>query len=120
MINSIQAVYTLWDGRLLEGPVHGGEGGSLSVFRLDSNEYLTGFSGRYGTNIDSIAIRTNRRTSQVFGGSGGNAIFQINAPAGNQAIGLRGRSSNYLNAIGLNYTLINRSRHRVDRLTGQR
>jgi hypothetical protein len=114
-IIAIQAVYTLWDGRLLEGPVHGGEGGSLSVLRLDADEYIIGFSGRSGAHIDSLSIRTNKRTSQVFGGGGGGEIFDINVPAGSQTIGFRGRSSGYLNAIGLNYATIDRPSRRRDR-----
>jgi hypothetical protein len=112
VINAIQAVYALRDGSLLEGQIHGKEGGSLTVFALDPKEYVTGFSGKYGIYINSLSIWTNRRTSQVFGGSGGQGIFSVNVPAGNQAIGFRGRSGSYLDAIGLNYAHIEQPRHR--------
>ncbi len=104
VIDSIQAVYTLADGRLVEGPIHGGRGGSRSVFYLDSDEYITGFSGRSGDYIDSLTIQTNKRTSQVFGGRGGNKAFNVNVPAGARAVGFAGRSGEYLDAIGLTYT----------------
>ncbi len=109
-IDAIQAVYVLQDGRLLEGPVHGGLGGNSSVFRLDPDEYIVGISGRFGLYIDSISIQTNKRSSQVFGGPGGSRNFQISVPQGNQAIGFAGRSGKYLDAIGLNYTTVSDDR----------
>jgi hypothetical protein len=111
-INAIQAVYILPDGRLLEGPVHGGQGGSSSVFHLDANEYIIGFSGRAGRYINSLFIQTNKRRSQVFGVGGGPRIFNAKIPAGNQAVGFAGRSSDYLDAIGLNYATIYTPRRR--------
>jgi hypothetical protein len=109
-IDSIQAVYTLPDGSLLEGPLHGGRGGSNGVFRLDPDEYITGFSGRSGLYIDSLIIQTNKRRSQVFGGSGGSRVFSIAVPAGNRAIGFAGRSGDYLDSIGLTYAPIGSER----------
>jgi hypothetical protein len=120
-IDSIQAVYLLQDGRTFEGPVHGGRGGNLSVFRLEPGEYITGFSGRYGDYLDSLIIRTNQRTSQTFGGRGGSRNFAINVPAGNQVSSLTGRSGEYLDAIGLLYSPVDtlsqprRPRFRADR-----
>jgi len=105
-INAIQAAYILPDGRLFEGPVHGGGGGRLNVFPLDSNEYVIGISGRYGDHIDSLSIQTNKRTSQVFGRPEGNGILMIKIPAGNKVVGVAGRSGTYLNAIGLNYATV--------------
>ena len=121
-IDSIQAVYTLQDGRLLEGPIHGGGGGSPNVFRLDTNEYITGLSGRYGEYIDSLSIQTNMRTSQVFGGRGGSQTFGAKVPAGNRAIGFLGRSGEYLDAIGLLYapTTTQQRQNRPNRFRIQR
>jgi hypothetical protein len=103
-IDGIQAVYTLSDGRALEGPVHGGTGGRMTLFRLDSGEYITGISGRYGEVVDSLTLQTNKRSSQAFGGRGGDRNFSFQVPTGNQAIGFTGRAGRYLDAIGLNYT----------------
>jgi len=102
-IDGIQLVYTLQDGSTFEGPHHGGGGGTSSVFKLDSNEYIVGISGRCGEYIDSLIIRTNKRTSPQFGGNGGRNQYSIAVPSGNQAAGLIGRSGRYLDAIGLSY-----------------
>jgi hypothetical protein len=102
-VDRIQLVYTLRDGSVLEGDPHGGSGGSRNVFNLEPGEYITGISGRYGDYIDGLTIRTNKRTSQRFGGSGGGRDFNITVPSGYQAVGLVGRAGGYLDAIGLAY-----------------
>lgn len=114
-VDAIQAVYTLRDGSILEGPLHGGRGGNIRVFRLDPDEYITAITGRYGRFIDSITIQTNKRTSQVFGGSGGDRNFRISVPPGNQVVGFVGRAAQYLDAIGLNYTSAERPPQRQRR-----
>jgi hypothetical protein len=53
--------------------------------------------------VDSFRIHTNRRTSQVFGGRGGDRDFRIDVPDGNRATGFTGRSGEYVDAIGLTY-----------------
>ncbi len=102
-LDSIQAIYVLPDGRYMEGTRHGGGGGSIRSFRLDSDEYITGLSGRYGQYVDSIQIHTNKRSSQLFGGSGGGRDYRIDVPVGNQAVGFFGRAGNALDAIGLTF-----------------
>jgi hypothetical protein len=119
-IDSIQAIYTLQEGTLYEGPVHGGNGGRSFVFRLDQDEYVTGISGRYGSNIDSIVIITNKRTSQKFGGNGGDRNFTINVPANYQAVGFIGRSGEYLDAVGLAYSSLQNSPRRGNRFRSRR
>jgi len=103
LIDSVQFTYSLPNGTTTSGARHGGSGGRTSTFQLADDEYITGISGRYGDSLDSIRIQTNKRTSQLYGGSGGNRDFQISIPAGNQAVGLIGRSGEYLDAIGLVY-----------------
>lgn len=105
-IDSVQMIYTLGDGRTFEGPVHGGGSGRVRVFRLGSDEHITGISGRHGDFIDSLVFHTNKRTSPTYGGGGGNRSFRIFVPSGNQAIGFVGRSADYLDAVGLQYTPI--------------
>ena len=102
-IDGVQAVYVLPDGRYVEGEPHGGSGGESDVFRLDSDEYITGLSGRCGDHIDSMVIHTNKRTSQMFGGRGGRSDFRIDIPSGSQAVGFAGRAGDYVDAIGLTY-----------------
>jgi len=100
-IDSIQMNYELPDGRTTMGPRHGGPGGRQNTFRLDSDEYITGISGRYAKYIDSIRIQTNKRTSPTYGGSGGERDYRIDVPNQSQAVGFTGRSGNFLDAIGL-------------------
>jgi hypothetical protein len=105
-IDGIQAIYTLRDGRTQEGPYHGGRGGRRNVFRLDSDEYVIALSGRYGINVDSIAIQTNKRTSPVYGGGGGDRDFKIEVPSGFMGTAFCGRSGEMIDAIGLVYERI--------------
>jgi hypothetical protein len=102
-IDAVQAVYALPDGRRVEGPQHGGRGGKMSTFLLDSDEYVTAISGRYGDQVDSLVIQTNKRTSQRFGGRGGREDYWIKVPSGSQAAGFTGRAGEYIDAIGLTY-----------------
>ena len=110
LVDSIQMIYMLPDGRIVEGQRHGGSGGNAYSFPLETNEYIIGISGRYGDRIDSVRIQTNRRTSQLFGGRGGNRDFRVNVPGGCQAIGFAGRAGQYLDAIGLTYMQFARGR----------
>jgi hypothetical protein len=111
-VDVIQAVYVDGNGRLVEGARHGGGGGRVTVFRLDPDEYVTGLSGRHGDVIDSLRIHTNRRTSELFGGSGGERDFRIDVPSGRQAVGFTGRAGRYLDAIGLTHGTITDFRRR--------
>lgn len=102
-LDSIQMIYSLPNGRPLEGARHGGNGGRAASFRLDPGEYIVGLSGRCGQYVDSLRIQTNRRTSEIFGGRGGDVEYRIDVPDGNQVTGFMGRSGEYLDAIGLTY-----------------
>jgi hypothetical protein len=106
MVDSVQMVYGLIDGSTVVGPLHGGSGGGLNSFRLDADEYIIGLSGRYGRNLDSLRIITNKRTSQIYGGRGGNNDLRIDVPSGYLVIGFAGRSGVYVDAIGLTYAPI--------------
>ena len=103
-IDAVQMVYDLPDGSTVEGQRYGGSGGRLRVFRLDSDEYITGISGRYGTYVESLRIQTNKKTSPLYGGPGGARSFQTDVPSGSQAIGFIGRAGQYIDAIGLTHT----------------
>jgi hypothetical protein len=102
-IDSVQMIYSFPGGRPVEAARHGGEGGRRGSFRLEQGEYIIGLSGRCGKYLDSLRIHTNRRTSQLFGGSGGEQDFRIDVPDESQATGFVGRSGKYLDAIGLAY-----------------
>ncbi len=100
-IESVQTVYVSADGRTVEGARHGGSAGRQRVFRLDPDEYVTGITGRYDTVVHSLQIRTNKKTSPLYGGPGGDSYFQVQVPAGSRAVGFAGRSGDQLDAIGL-------------------
>jgi|GEM_PF-3309316 len=80
-IDRLQFIWQTASGTLVNGPVHGGTGGTSYKFTLDSDEYITEFKGKYGdTYIDSLTIVTNKRESQVYG-TGGNHDYSITMPA---------------------------------------
>ena len=107
-VESVQFIYGLSDGRTAEGPRHGGggRGSREQVFRLDTDEYVVGLSGRYGDTIDSLSIQTNKRVSQTFGGSGGDRDYSVSVPAGHKAVGFAGRAGTSLDAIGLTHASV--------------
>jgi hypothetical protein len=105
-IDSVQMIYDLPDGSTVEGQRRGGSGGRQRIFRLDSDEYITGISGRYGTVVYSLQIQTNKKTSPLYGGSGGSDTFRIEVPSGSQVVGFVGRAGQYIDAIGLTHTRI--------------
>jgi hypothetical protein len=107
-VDAMQFVYMLGDGRTVMGPLHGGPGGQLGVFRLDPDEYLIGAAGRAGDYVDSIQFLTNKRTSPAFGGNGGRREFRVDVPDNTQAIGLAGRGGQYLDAVGLTFAPLRR------------
>lgn len=107
-VDSVQLVYMLRDGRTVVGPQHGGDGGALSVFHLDADEYLVGISGHTGSYIDSIQFQTNKRTSLLFGGHGGGRDFHVDVPPNAQVMGFTGRAGEYLDAIGLTFAPLRR------------
>jgi len=100
-IDAIQIWYEMPDGRIIFGQRYGGPNGKETVFRLDSNEYITGISGRYGDYLDSITVKTNKRTSPRFGGAGGKRDYRLDVAQGSQTVGFVGRSGQYIDAIGL-------------------
>jgi hypothetical protein len=106
-VDGIQAVYRLRDGSLLEAPFHGGRGGGSNVFTLEADEYIIALSGRHGTNIDSLQIHTNKRSSPLYGGTGGKQQYRIDVASGYQGIAFAGRAGRYIDAIGLNYAPVN-------------
>lgn len=116
VIDRLQIVYETPEGDLVDGPSHGGPGGTLSIVTLDPDEYITGITGTYanypgvGTVIWSLAFITNKRTTTTFGLTGTAGSYSFEVPAGtatesHMCVGFTGRanSSRYVDAIGLAY-----------------
>lgn len=101
VIEAIQLVYTGAEGVTEWLPRIGGPGGNEVVFTLDDDEYVTGISGRAGWYVDSLRFHTNKRTSEIVGGEGGDQEYAYMAPEGSEVAGLIGRAERYLDAIGI-------------------
>ncbi len=101
VLNALQMDYTR--GNNVSGSTSpiGGLGGEHHVFYLDSDEYLTGISGRAGWYIDSIRFHTNKRISPTYGGVGGERAFTFEAKNGYEIGGFFGRSAWYIDALGI-------------------
>jgi Jacalin-like lectin domain len=103
LIDAVQITHESAGGARHPFPRHGGGGGELYVFTLDSNEYITGISGRYGSRVDSLRIHTNLQTSPLYGGTGGFAEYHYEVPPGTEIVGFYGRSGAVMDAIGVLY-----------------
>ena len=100
-IDAIQIIYEKSNGTTHENPIHGGNGGKEHLFMLDDDEFITSITGRFGSEIDSLTIQTNKRTSIGYGGSGGGSVYSYIAPEGNEISGFLGRSGDRIDAIGV-------------------
>ena len=99
-VNALQLIYTDADGNIGELRPVGGLSGQLQVFTLEDGEYLTGISGRSGWYIDSLKFNTNKRSSETYGGTGGETYFQIDAPKNTELAGFYGRADWHLDQLG--------------------
>jgi hypothetical protein len=99
LLDAIQAIYKLADGRILTGPWHGGTGGDPTGFVLAEDEFITEISGRAGRYVDQISITTNLRTYGPFGGNGGDVWSFPSSTIG----GIFGRSGQLIDQIGFFY-----------------
>lgn len=101
-IDSIQIIHKTPQGVEHAFPKHGGEGGTLNIFTLGDNEHIIAISGRYGEFIDSLRIHTDLpRSSPTYGGPGGEADFNYEAPDGTEIAGFYGRAGDLIDAIGV-------------------
>lgn len=100
-LDAIQIVLEASAGDRFAMPAHGGNGGTLEIFTLDSDEFITGISGRYGSKVDCIRIQTNKQSSPTWGGAGGDADFTYLAPSGSAIGGFVGRAGDEIDAIGV-------------------
>ncbi|SRR6266699_2875752 len=104
-IDQLQAIYrNPMNGRLAPGPTHGGNGGLLTVITLNAGEFITEISGRTGSFVDSLMLKTNQgRIFRYLGGDGGPNPFRfhLDIRSGEEIFGFSGRSGQFLDAIGV-------------------
>jgi len=100
-LNAIGLSYKL-NGQITDLPMHGGNGGTLSEFTIEDDEYITSLSGRYDRVVNSLVIQTNKRTSSQYGGNGGSTDYKLHIQYPKQElVGFLGRSGLLLDAIGI-------------------
>ena len=125
-----------WRDSTVDGPsrvgllgMHGGPGGKRHEIHLQDGEFVEQISGKHGTYVDSVKIRTSRKiypeasvepgessgeagsasidsgvesaVEQRYGGEGGSVSFSYTAPKGYQIIGICGRAGQLLDALGV-------------------
>lgn len=100
-IDAIQIIHEIPGRGSMRFRSHGGEGGRVSRFTLNNDEYIKAIEGRYGRFVDSIRIYTNRRSSARYGGTGGTVSYYYEAPAGFEIVGFHGHSGRYVDSIGV-------------------
>jgi predicted flap endonuclease-1-like 5' DNA nuclease len=100
-VDGLQLVYSEPDGALVEMAHLGGRGGLHHTLTLDADEYLTSISGRCGRYIDSIRLQTNKRTTDRYGGSGGEDEYHFEAAAGREIAGFIGRGDWFIDQLGV-------------------
>lgn len=100
-INAIGLSYKL-NGQIIDLPMHGGDGGTLSEFAIEDDEYITSLIVRWTDYVRFLAIVTNKRRQEY-----GNVnipsyeyAFDIEHPK-QELVGFQGRSGLFLDAIGV-------------------
>lgn len=83
-------------------PIGGSGGTDQPPLNLDPDEYIISLSGTSGTNVDSLAIHTNKGKVLQCGGGGGEPFGypQFN---GHEICGFFGRAGSLIDAIGVVY-----------------
>jgi hypothetical protein len=104
-IDQLQVVYrNPTNGHVVSGPVHGGNGGQLTVITLNAGEFIAEINGRTGSFVDSLLVKTNQgRIFSNLGGDGGPNPFRfhLGVGSGEEIFGFFGRSGQFLDAIGV-------------------
>jgi Jacalin-like lectin domain len=99
-IDAVGLSYEL-NGKVVDMPMHGGSGGSLTEFNIASGDYIVGISGTYAAKVDSLIIQTNNNQYSVrYGGTGGSASYCYTLSPNLEMVGFLGRSGSEIDAIG--------------------
>jgi hypothetical protein len=102
-IDAFKVEYVDPDGRLVETPRIGGNGGQESNMTFADDEFITEVVARYGGYIDKLVIKTNKRPQGLaFGGGGGNGEKTWTVRSNDERIvSFWGRSGAYIDALGI-------------------
>lgn len=96
----IDAVGVAWTNDPDDIETHGGTGGTLDTIELGSDEVVVDISGRRGSKVDSLVIRTNKSVYD-YGGGGGGSPFHYSIVPGLVLAGFNGRAGSEVDAIGM-------------------
>ena len=109
-IDAVQLIYRNRQnpGNTIEGPKHGGGGGTLNEplgldRQLQPGEYIIAISGRCGNFVDSLQIQTNFHLYNRCGGQGGANDYEFQGDQGDELVGFHGKCGNYVDALGVLY-----------------
>lgn len=103
LIDAVQICWVDPSGKDFWGQRHGGNGGREYTFNLDPDEYILGIQGKYQYFVNSLQLVTNKRTSQLYGGTGGEQHYSYNRGMtwpGMKVIGFWGKSGTLVDSIG--------------------
>lgn len=103
-INGIQFKFTdQYLGYTSAWPTTGSETGVKHTFTLEADEYIEAIYGKYGNLVDSLKIKTNKRTFEKCGGDGGGNEFIYEAPKSAKISGFTGFAGLHIDSIGVTF-----------------
>ncbi|MCC6540579.1 MAG: hypothetical protein IT225_00005 [Flavobacteriales bacterium] len=112
MIQAIEIVTESPEKFITEGGPKGSALGSPKVFELAAGECIIGIEGTWGGPsgefIHTLRFITNKRKSPLYGGLAGRTgekEFRFEVPPEGAFSGFHGRSSRYLDALGIQYNI---------------
>jgi len=74
---------------------------------LEPNEIITGLNVRCGAWIDGVQFITNHgRMTEMFGNKNGGGLAELMPPQGQQIVGIYGRVSQWVDAVGIVYAKV--------------
>jgi len=87
------------------GTIYGKEQTQVQSITLDADEFITEISGRTGTTIVFITIKTNKGKTLACGGQGGNTVNNLLPADGiaHQIVGIGGAMSGQVHNLYLYY-----------------
>ena len=102
-IDAVQIVYKSQQTNTTRiGPRHGGDGGTLKAFKLNTDEYIVKIGGTYDKYVTSLWVFTNKGRKMEWGDkSRGKANYFYTAPSGFMIYQFWGRSGKVVDAIGV-------------------